>query len=88
MDFMGSSGHVRFDANGERTDLSLQIRQLSRNGLVQSVGTWSAKTGLMWKGVDTEILGDESARTDAQIFLRNKKTFVVATVLVDLCDAD
>ncbi len=91
--FLGDTGHVRFDADGERTDFDLEIYQTKRSAEspgLRKVGTWSTGTGLMWTREEEEEdpVGDHGGYFGAaglSTYLRSrKKTLVLSTVLVSL----
>ena len=52
-EFWGKTGIVRIDSEGERTDFELEIKQIRPDadwGTVETVGSWSTRGGLMWRG--------------------------------------
>ena len=53
-EFWGKTGIVRIDSEGERTDFELEIKQVRADvgdwGTVETVGSWSTRDGLMWRG--------------------------------------
>lgn len=75
-DFKGLTGKIRFDQEGFRTDIELELVDLTENGL-RVTGTWSTKTGLnISRSSDSEI------RPSGKEFDLRNMTFVVITALV------
>jgi glutamate receptor, ionotropic, invertebrate len=70
----GLTGVIKFDHEGFRSDFSLDIVELSKDGL-RKVGTWNSSEGVNY----TRTYGD-SQREIVEI-LQNK-TLVVTTILV------
>ncbi|VVC31772.1 Ionotropic glutamate receptor, L-glutamate and glycine-binding domain,Receptor, ligand binding [Cinara cedri] len=73
-DFKGLTGKVKFDQEGFRTDVELELVDLTQNGL-RVIGWWNMKTGINMLGFDSE-----SASNGNDLDLRNK-SFVVITAL-------
>lgn len=72
----GLTGVIKFDHEGFRSDFSLDIVELSKDGL-RKVGTWNSSEGVNY----TRTYG-ESQKEIVEI-LQNK-TLVVTTILVSL----
>ncbi len=82
--FWGSSGQVSLDSRGERRDISVEVRQLVADGSVHSVGSWTTRSGLMWRGAGQEgrhAVTDQSSSLAASIKAK-KGTLRITTVLV------
>ncbi|XP_050533361.1 glutamate receptor ionotropic, kainate 2-like [Daktulosphaira vitifoliae] len=73
-DFKGLTGKIKFDQEGFRSDIDLELVDLTQNGL-RVTGTWSTKTGVNIS-VTTSPQAVQSGKED----LRNM-TFVVITAL-------
>ena len=55
---LGKTGVIKFDNQGERSDIELEICQvlpLSRGTSIRVVGTWNSQNGLMWRGREDEL---------------------------------
>lgn len=72
----GLTGVIKFDHEGFRSDFSLDIVELSKDGL-RKVGTWNSSEGVNY----TRTYG-ESQKEIVEI-LQNK-TLVVTTILVSI----
>jgi ionotropic kainate glutamate receptor 4 len=72
----GLTGMVQFDNEGLRTNIALDIMELSRSGL-QHIGTWNSTDG---EGLKITRLVPTVSRQDSES-LQNK-TFIVLTALV------
>lgn len=75
-DFKGLTGKIKFDQEGFRTDVELELVDLTQNGL-RVTGTWNAKTGI---NVSTSVVS-ETKTVEQEFDLRNM-SFVVITALV------
>jgi len=75
-DFKGLTGKIKFDQEGFRTDIELELVDLTQNGL-RVTGTWNTKTGInISTNADTETV-----LNGKEFDLRNR-SFVVITALV------
>ncbi|XP_025421709.1 glutamate receptor ionotropic, kainate 3-like isoform X2 [Sipha flava] len=74
-DFKGLTGKIKFDQEGFRTDIELELVDLTQNGL-RVTGTWNAKTGI---NVSTGIVS-ETTTVGQEFDLRNM-SFIVITAL-------
>ncbi|XP_031331870.1 glutamate receptor ionotropic, kainate 2-like [Photinus pyralis] len=74
VEMRGLTGVIKFDHQGFRSDFTLDIVELSREGL-KKIGTWNASAGVNF----TRTYGE--AYTQIVEILQNK-TFVVTTILV------
>ncbi len=80
MRFVGQSGLLALDPRtGERTDFSLELRQLLPDGGVATVGAWTTREGLMWKGQPKRM--HSKGGTLGEVLAR-KSTLKISTVLV------
>ncbi|KAF5280601.1 hypothetical protein FQA39_LY05249 [Lamprigera yunnana] len=75
VEMRGLTGVIKFDHQGFRSDFTLDIVELSREGL-KKIGTWNASAGVNF----TRTYGE--AYTQIVEILQNK-TFVVSTILSD-----
>ncbi|KAK4883092.1 hypothetical protein RN001_006411 [Aquatica leii] len=75
VEMRGLTGVIKFDHQGFRSDFTLDIVELSREGL-KKIGTWNASAGVNF----TRTYGE--AYTQIVEILQNK-TFVVTTILSD-----
>ena len=80
---------VKFDSSGERSDISMDLLRLSPStGEMETVGTWSTRAGLIWRGTSKGGTRDpEGAQTPGSLgaFLEQKEnSLVVSTVLVNV----
>ena len=77
VEMTGLTGTIKFDQHGLRTDFTLEIVELKKDGLVK-VGVWMEKTGCNFTRNFTE---DYKEIEDS---LQNK-TLIVTTVFVRIC---
>ena len=70
----GLTGPIHFDNEGFRTNIVLEILELSYDGLI-SIGTWNSTDGLNLTRTSSPVLHQE---TDSLM----NKTFIVLTALV------
>ncbi|KAB0791738.1 hypothetical protein PPYR_03538 [Photinus pyralis] len=75
VEMRGLTGVIKFDHQGFRSDFTLDIVELSREGL-KKIGTWNASAGVNF----TRTYGE--AYTQIVEILQNK-TFVVTTILTE-----
>ena len=57
-EFWGNTGVVRINNKGERSDIDLEILQMGSNSeldAIKTVGYWTSRDGLMWRGEDIEM---------------------------------
>lgn len=75
-DFKGLTGKIKFDQEGFRTDIELELVDLTQDGL-RVTGTWSTKTGINVSAIPKS----ETVPGGKEFDLRNM-SFVVITALV------
>ncbi|KAF6040447.1 GRIA1 [Bugula neritina] len=78
VEFNGSTGLVKFDSYGRRTDTTVHVFQQVREGILQKVGKWSDVTGLInYPNIRPKL---NISTLDSETF---NETFIISTVVVD-----
>lgn len=75
-DFKGLTGKIKFDQEGFRTDIELELVDLTQNGL-RVTGTWNTNNGI---NISTNPITD-TVLNGKEFDLRNR-SFIVITALV------
>lgn len=75
-EFKGLTGKIKFDQEGFRTDIELELVDLTQNGL-RVTGTWNTKTGI---NVSTD--SNSNTKLDGQDLDLKNMSFIVITALV------
>jgi hypothetical protein len=85
--FVGSSGLMKLDGDGERRDVSMDVLQLSAGNGLRVVGVWTTRDGLLRK--EDSIVADghghdhvDNEPEAGHKSYHTKKTVVISSILV------